>query len=434
MTSNVTELAKTTGVANLMRTAQRTPLDARAVVKAANDLYATVCPDEGATLAMDPAAVLAMWKTEGPLIHEPTGFATLDRLTDGGPVYGSRWYLLGAPDSGKTLKLIQIADVYMDRGVVVGLLAVDEEAGDVITRVLQRRGFTRHECEQRDPAVLQRMAERLEGLPLRMYDGSWTIERAAADLHAFANGRRAMLAVDSIQLTHCDADAGATSVREAVTARVVAFRSAAQRYRFIGIATSEMSRAFYRSVDAAENTDDMASAKESGAIEYSARVMLALRSVAKESDLIEMRIAKNKHGPKGDKIHFRLDRRLQELTETESPPEVDRAEERAQAKNDRAHGRNLHAAAALVRVLLATPGITIRKVLGALRSELGACGEPLASTARQLLRGALVEVAGSNRAAHLYLDGSKLPPEVLLLLDGETRARSIAARPSEVIQ
>src|SRR5678815_1197380 len=70
-----------------------------------------------------PGAIVDSWLAHGPLVHEPTGISALDKLTGGGPVYGSRWYLLGAPDAGKTALLLQIAHVFALRGICVGILA-----------------------------------------------------------------------------------------------------------------------------------------------------------------------------------------------------------------------------------------------------------------------------------------------------------------------
>src|SRR6478609_86584 len=134
-------------------------------------------------------SVIEEWRVSGPLVHEPTGISALDELTGGGPVYGSRWYLAGAPDAGKTALLVQIAHVFSQRGVTVGLLAVDEDPEDIVTRFAQRVGFSRSHCEIRDPIILDGIAVALNGLAVRLYDSSWTIEAAAADLHAFGKRR-----------------------------------------------------------------------------------------------------------------------------------------------------------------------------------------------------------------------------------------------------
>ncbi len=384
---------------------------------------------------MSLATVLEAWRAEGPLVHEPTGLERLDNLTGGGPVYGTRWYLIGSPDAGKTAFLTQLADAFAGRGIAVGMLAIDEDPGDVATRFFQRRGLTRAECEHREPLVLRDAQDRIGGdLPLRFYDASWTIEAAALDLATWARARgsRACLTVDSIQTARCEAELGAASVREAVTARVQAIREVATRHRLIVVATSEMGRHGYRTIEAAENTDDLASAKESGAIEYSARVLLALRSVAGEPDLLELRIAKNKHGPRTEAIGLKIDRRLQQLTETDAPEKLDPLVERDEARDSRARARCVQAAAAAVHVLLKVPGMGRAELTGALRAEIGACSADLANAAMHTLGAAVVRLEGPKRRQFLFLDGSKLPEEVLAALPLEVRPAATTARPPEV--
>jgi hypothetical protein len=386
-------------------------------------------PIGGTSAAATVGEVLDQWRTEGPLVHEPTDIAELDRLTDGGPVYGSRWYLLGAPDAGKTALLVQLADVYLDRGVAVGLLGVDEEPSDLVMRLAQRHGYTRAECERRTPETLSGVRLALEGLPLRLYDAAWTIERAAADLAAYAAelGTRALLGVDSIQTVTCATEDPQRSVRESVTARAWAIRAAAQRHRLIAIATSEMNRAAYRSVEAAEASDDLAAAKESGAIEFSARVLLALRSVAGEPDLVELRVAKNKHGPRGDKIHLRLSRSRQTLVETEAPE----VEDIAELRDARAHEAIARTAVALVGVLLERPGLPTRALRAALAAKLGGCGKSRCQDAVAHLGRAVLEVPGTRTAVRHYLVGAHVPDSVLSQLEPAERARAAAARPPE---
>jgi hypothetical protein len=108
-----------------------------------------------------------------------------------------------------------------------------------------------------------------------------------------------------------------------------------------------MNRGAYRSPDASEQTSDMASAKETGSIEYSARVMLSLRSVKGEPDLAEVRLAKNKHGPSWrgpeDSVYLRLDRLHMRLEQTVAPsttPEelaAVEAEKEAKASRNASH-------------------------------------------------------------------------------------------------
>jgi KaiC/GvpD/RAD55 family RecA-like ATPase len=380
----------------------------------------------GATIVQ----VLDGWLREGSLIHEPTGIAELDELTGGGPVYGTRWYLAGAPDAGKTALLIQVVHEALRRGVVVGLLAVDEDPDDIVTRFAQRGGHSRTNCEIRDPAVVAQMREALGNLPLRIYDASWTIESAAADLAAFAKqraqsdpkghprGPRAMLAIDSLQTVTCAADVQAeANGRElpevsAVTVRTRAIRSVATKFRLIAIATSEQGRGSYRSNDPNQQTSALASAKWSGAVEYSARVLIALRPVPNHPDLVELEIAKNKHGPRDRKFHLKIDRATQTLRAVAyDAPQLVRAD-----RDDVAKGRVVTDAAKLVRVLEAKGELNARD----LRSEVLAAtgiGSDRARAALALLGDAVTSRPGPRNAKLTSLDPQRLPTEVRRALE-----------------
>lgn len=282
------------------------------------------------------AEVLARWQAEGPLVHLPTCFQSLNRATGGGPVFGSRWYVMGAPDASKTLLLTQLAHMWSDEGFTVGMLAVDEEDQDLVTRIVQRTPiprnggghFSRTQCEDRDESDLSLMREALSFSHIVFYGEECTIEDAAEDLALLAaeQGHRAILMVDSIQTVSCAGtkslakDAG---VREKITANVRAIRASATKHKMLIMATSEMNRAAYKAIGASEQ-NDMAAAKESGAVEYSARVMLALRNVADEPNCIEARVVKNKHGPSFpylEPFYMKIDRARQWLDER-PPPEA----------------------------------------------------------------------------------------------------------------
>lgn len=327
--------------------------------------------------ALSPHDVVQGWGTEGPLIHEPTGIARLDELTGGGPVYGSRWYWLGAPDAGKTAELVQVADIWARRGVVVGFLAIDEEPSDITTRLAQRAKFSRVECETREEGALREMCEALKDLPIRLYGPEWTIEDAAEHLAAYAKVRsapassRMALFVDSIQQATCSAVERSDreiSAREVVNANVRALRSVATMHRLIAMATSEMNRNAYKSIEAAEQSNDMAAGAESRAIEFSSRVMLSLRSVKDEKDLSVIRIVKNKHGPSGEELYRRIDRRHMALEDAPAPdvPDAD------QVREQRTQGKVRDDAKKLLTLIAHNPGIGSRKLRE--RSSMGPTG------------------------------------------------------------
>jgi hypothetical protein len=371
--------------------------------------------------------VLSQWLTEGPLIHEPTGIDRLDELTGGGPVYGSRWYLAGAPDAGKTALLVQLAHECAARGITVGILAVDEEAGDIVTRLAQRRGYSRHHCEARDPQVLDGLRRELGPLPLRIYGPEWTIEaaanevaehareRASVDPKAHPYGPRGLLAIDSLQTVTCEAERRRAEVSgrdvstaEAVTERTRAIRSVASRHGLIVVTTSELSRSAYASGDPDRQTSTLAASKWSGAIEYSARVLLGLRSVSGEPDLIELEIAKNKHGPRDQRLHLRLDRRSQVLTEAayEPPPKATK-----QDRDGEALARVQRDAVAVARALRERPGIGARELRAAVRAATGA-GVERVDAALAHLDGAVVRGKGPRGAVPMTLEEAALPEAI----------------------
>jgi hypothetical protein len=324
--------------------------------------------------------VAKRWRSEGPLVHEPTGIAKLDELTGGGPVYGSRWYVLGAPDAGKTALLVQVADDWQASGIVVGVLAVDEEDGDLTMRFAQRRKFRRDECERRSEETMGEMEDAFVGsFGLFMYGPDWTIEAAAADLAERGKSlakegeppRRLALFVDSIQQARCDAleDTGANepSPREVVNENVRALRKVAAKYRLIAMATGEMNRNAYRNIKSAEEANDMAAAKESGAVEYSARVLVAMRSVKDHGDLVELRMVKNKHGPSwpaANPFYLNIDRRTMMLASASAPDDDAKDDEKAHSRNRAALERE---AIPVLNVIAQNPGCGTKALRAALK-------------------------------------------------------------------
>lgn len=276
--------------------------------------------------------VIDGWAAEGPLVHYRTHFDVLDQLTGGGPVFGTRWYVMGAPDACKTLFLSMLANVWSATGLIVGMLAVDEEPADLAQRFIQRMPmpnstgfFQRVHCEEREEHVLALMRQATAEVNVVFYGPEWTIEGAAGDLAEFCKERnkRGALMVDSVQTVECESVRAEREValREKITANAKAIRDVATKLRLIVVATSEMNRAAYSAVGRSEQ-NDMAAAKESGAIEYSARVMLALRVATEEEDCIEVKVIKNKHGrsfPAAEPFYLALDRARQTLLPRDAP-------------------------------------------------------------------------------------------------------------------
>jgi KaiC/GvpD/RAD55 family RecA-like ATPase len=369
----------------------------------------------------DPMAVFDFWQHEGPLVRLPTGIKALDDMTGGGLVLGSRVYMVGAPNAGKTALMMQLADVFAMRGIPVGVLGIDEEASDLATRQLQRRGFSRESCERRDPLTLEAARAAFASLPMRLFDPSMAIEEAAVALHRFACERfpgvdrpPCVLFIDSVQVARCMGEKDDENTYRAVTRRVAAIRAAASRYRMLVVATSEMSRAAYKAKRVEDQVTDMASAKESGAIEFSARVLLALRSVPLDSDHVELRVAKNKHGrdhrPDEDGIFLRVDRARQTLSEDADFRPLDVEDVRQNEKDQ----RMVSDAAALAELLGEGPK-NYRQACAALAPNVP---ESRVRAAKSWLTevGAILEVPGARNSKDMRLDGNKLPESVVAAL------------------
>lgn len=365
-----------------------------------------------------PDEVFDEWEADGPLLRLPTEIAPLDEMTGGGFPIGSRVFMIGAPNAGKTGLVLQLADTWLCKGVPVGFLGSDEEPTDVMVRLLQRRGIVREECELRSPELLSRAREMLRRLPLRMWSGATTIEQAAVQLHQFAKQHTGgddprppcVLVVDSVQTVRSIEEGQDETTHRAVTRRVAVLRACARRYRMLVVTTSEMSRAAYRHKKPEEQINDMAAAKESGAIEYSARILLSMRNVPGTSDVVEARIVKNKHGPehRGDQdgIFLRLNRAAQVFAEAEGFEPLDLDDRKAEALV----AEKAEDCAKLASVLLAKP-LSVR----AMRASLAKLGlaHSRAETARDILvaSGAVVESAQGKRVM-LTLDVDRLPADV----------------------
>lgn len=282
-----------------------------------------VAPTPAPAPPLTPAEIVTAWRVDGPLVRIPTGIAALDKACRGGLPIPWRVYIIGAPSAGKTLVGVATADrmarAAADAGACVGILAVDEEPEDVTVRLLQIAGFTVAEAEARDPEVLRQMSAALDGLAVRLYDLTWTIETAAADLTAWAaqQRRHGVLFIDSLQTARSDAGAG-TTARDAVEANVRATRLAATTHRLLVVATSEANRASYRNDDAAKETNDLAAGAETRAIEFGAQTLLMLRTPKDEPDTIHVRIAKNRRAFVGE-FWLRLDREKHRVTECDDP-------------------------------------------------------------------------------------------------------------------
>lgn len=380
--------------------------------------------DPTASRGRSPVDVLRRWRDDGPLVHVPTGIGTLDSMTNGGPILGTRIYCNGAPNAGKTALAVQVADTWAQCGLVVGILGIDEEPDDLLQRLLQRRGWPRQSTELRAPSELERMERQVAEIPIVFYSHEDTIETAGADLarRAKALGKPAALFVDSIQSA-----AEGEDRKAAVSAAAASARAVASRHRMIVWCTSEMNRAAYRSAVAAAEQNGMAAGADSRNIEFQARVLLNLTSVTGEADRIECKVVKNKlgrdHLPVEQGIVLHLNRATQELTEdtTFQVPAATKPRDAAKARE------LLRDQALVVELIAGRLGIAGKELETTFRARGG--GVTRFSVARSALGGAIVKLPGYRTEQLHYLDGSKVSQQVLDLVPVQFRAAVKAAEP-----
>lgn len=340
---------------------------------------------------LSPADVVATWRKHGPIERLATGWATFDRDSRGGLIFGHCTYFLGAPNAKKTAALACLADAWTRDGVAVGALLVDETPEDFLIRFAVRAGFSLDDCETRDPRLLSEIDATLADLPLRLYGAEWTIEAAARDFAGFVAlvpGRRAAFLADTIQTIACE-DAlqlRADSPRALVNANVKALHTLATSTRWVVAATSEMNRNAYRSEDAAERSSDMAAGKESGAIEYAAKAQLVFRSVKGRADLVQVKAPKIKRGM-NDESEFCLtfERHQHTLSECAAPAQTS-SEAGREGANVAKGLRQVKADAKVVAgIVLATPGIGERVLRAKLKAGGHAWGRDRLAAAKEHL-------------------------------------------------
>lgn len=353
--------------------------------------------------ALTFSGVIQTWRNEGKLARIDLGFPTLDNeLCDGGLLMPRRVLTVGAPGAGKTYITVGIAYRLLTRladfGFHVGFMAVDEAPEDVTARFAQLFGFSSDEMNDRNASTLDEIEATLQGLPLRFYDYSWTIDAATADLAAWAraDGAPAFFFADSLHTVRSAAGQDAPTVREVIEANLVALRFAHENHRMTVWCTAEMSRAGYANERWAADANPMAASAEARAAEYWAQTMLVLTSPKDFPNLVHVRVPKNRGaGMSKGEFWLSLQHARHEMVECANPeenPEV--IEEREQKKRAITNDRNTRDAEALGAYMLSHPGIVWRDL------ETDASTEPTLQFGRKRLDKALAILAkGSTKYA-----------------------------------
>lgn len=234
----------------------------------------------------------------------PTGIETLDKATRGGLRHNTLMVLGGAPGAGKTTLAMQLAYHYAKAGEPVAILAADESADGLLTRVGQSVGISREALEDGLPFAKERLRKAILDAPFDIYDQDQegvTVETVAKVLAEKGPG---IMIVDSIQTARTDTSDDADGTRARVDDVVKTCKQAAAAFGHLMIVTSELARGSYRSKAQAEQIEDLAAFKESGGIEYAGRVLIVLRTAAGDGGVVDAAMPKNRLGRK---LPFRLE-------------------------------------------------------------------------------------------------------------------------------
>jgi KaiC/GvpD/RAD55 family RecA-like ATPase len=268
-----------------------------------------------------PSARVRQWIGLGPVQRLRTGIPSLDKACRGGLPCPRLVVFGGAPGAGKTSLATWLGWQWAKQGVPVAMLAVDEGPEGAVMRMAQMEGFSVDRIEERNPDTLERLATKLDGLPMTIVDSedpSGTVE-GVAELLSRESGDQRVLIVDSIQTVRAEGTDGAQSPRERVDAVVRALKGVRDRHGFLILATCELARGAYRSRQVAETINDMAAFKESGGIEYAAQTALVLRSVPDEARLVDVTVPKNRALGR-EPFRLRMDAMTASYTEVDSGP------------------------------------------------------------------------------------------------------------------
>jgi len=275
----------------------------------------------------------------------PTGFDILDMALDGGLYEGL--YILGAISSiGKTSIILQIADQIAQQGTDVLFFSLEMSKFELVSKSISRLTYINDKGKNpngyyyartnRQVAKYQVYGEREKGLVLtamteyaslskRLYihEGVGDIGaeqiKATLEEHIYSTGNKPVVFIDYLQIL-APYEIRATDKQNTDKA-VLSLKKMAREYNVIVFAVSSFNRDNY------QMPVNMASFKESGAIEYSSDVLLGLQFEGMEDipqtegkkakahsqvegmknadpRKVELKVLKNRNGPTGANIAF----------------------------------------------------------------------------------------------------------------------------------
>jgi replicative DNA helicase len=253
-----------------------------------------------------------------------TGFTRLNEVMSGGIEDGRLVVVLGAPNTGKTTFVHQMSDHIANSGRPVLYVTSEDSPSALLAKTLARIGELQYTAvlkgwekeRAKIDAALAQQFERVSSTRLRYLDASNGIDmltiREKAAAH-FANypqeqgGGPGVLVVDYLQrIARAIKSRGNVSadLREVVTMVAEQLRALAGELHCGVIAIASQNRAGYTRGE----SGSMASAKESGDIEYTCDVLMALgedkdrKKAVPHLTPISLYVDKNRQGQRGQVI------------------------------------------------------------------------------------------------------------------------------------
>lgn len=277
--------------------------------------------------------IISALASRGKVVRLPTGVPSFDSASLGGIQVPRLVIVGGAPGACKTSLMTWLAWSWARRGVPVVFLAIDEDSEGIVYRLAQLEGADVRRLDEGDASEWARVTEKLTALPINILDADddgHCVEEAAAWLDEMRpKGSPCALIVDSAQTVRAIGTDDADSMKSRVEAVVRGAKAVTKRIQCVTLLASELARGSYRSRNVAEQTEDLAAFKESGAIEYAAQTAFVLRSVpddqlgdeferSAEHHYVDVTTPKNRRYGKPN-FRLRMDHKTTNFVEVEMP-------------------------------------------------------------------------------------------------------------------